>query len=157
MESGKLKKTAIFLQAELAHLEESGAMKEERELLLKQHEHNMNMLISKMEADRLRMQSNLQGRLKQRQREKMEEKEVELKEEMIEQRRQMDNLQRREMERLKMDEVVSWLFFHYIYVCVYICLEDICLKEMWKIALGRGYDLFRVGVVKSFGWGWGLD
>lgn len=82
-------------------------MKEERELLLKQHEHNMNMLISKMEADRLRMQSNLQGRLKQRQREKMEEKEVELKEEMIEQRRQMDNLQRREMERLKMDEVVS--------------------------------------------------
>ena len=89
----------------MERLKASGASQEEQDALMKQHQHNVNNLVGKLEADRLRMQSSLQERLKKRRQDKLQQKGQELKQEADQQHRQMENQQQRELERLKMDEV----------------------------------------------------
>ena len=95
----------FIIQDEMEKLKAAGASQDEQDALLKQHEHNVNNLVGKLEADRMRMQSSLQERLKKRRQDKLQQKQQELKEEADQQLRQMENYQQRELERLKKDEV----------------------------------------------------
>ena len=94
-----------FPQDELAAMAAKGASKEEQDALLAAHQKDVQNLVTKLEADRLRMQSNLQERLKKRREEKLKTKQTAVKQEVHESRRELAEKQRSETERLKADEV----------------------------------------------------
>ena len=94
-------------QEELARLSQQGASKEEQEQILQAHQRDLQNLVNKMDADKLRMQSNLQERLAKRRQEKLKEKEREMDGNKEEKRREQAENQKSQMERLKADEVLS--------------------------------------------------
>ena len=94
-------------QEEVGKLSQQGASKEEQERLIEEHNKEVQTLVNKMEADKLRMQSNLQERLKRRREEKLKNKEAQIKEDLQEQKVEMAEKQKSAQERLNADEV-SW-------------------------------------------------
>ena len=92
-------------QEEMERLKAAGASEEDQQALLKQHQHQVNSLVGKLEADRLRMQTGLQDRLRQRRQDKLQQRQEALRQDAGQQHRQLENYQQKELHRLKMDEV----------------------------------------------------
>lgn len=94
-----------MFQDELAAMSQSGASREEQEQIMLAHQKDLQNLINKMDADKLRMQSNLQERLRKRREEKLLCKQRDMQEETGEAKRELAERQRTESERQKADEV----------------------------------------------------
>ena len=72
------KNYASPLQEELERLAAAGASQEEQDQILAAHQRELQNLVNKMDADKLRMQSNLQDKLKKRREEKVKAREAEV-------------------------------------------------------------------------------
>lgn len=73
--------------------------------MIEQHERDLQNILNKMDADKMRMQSNLQERLKKKKEERLKNKQEELKENYKEQKREIEQKQKSEINRIKKDEV----------------------------------------------------
>lgn len=73
--------------------------------MIEQHERDLQNILNKMDADKMRMQSNLQERLKKKKDERLKNKQEELKENYKDQKREMEQKQKSEINRIKKDEV----------------------------------------------------
>ena len=102
----------------MARLSQDGASKEEQEQILAAHQKDLQNLANKIEADKLRMQSNLQERLRKRREDKLKGKQTAVTAQVEESKKELAEKQRSEMERLKADEVgvainVLFTLFHF--------------------------------------------
>lgn len=86
-------------------MSQRGATQEEQEQIMLAHQKDLQNLINKMDADKLRMQSNLQDRLRKRREEKLVCKQRDMEEEAGDAKREMAERQRAESDRQKADEV----------------------------------------------------
>ena len=64
----------------MERLQQSGASKEEQEQILAAHNRDLQNMVNKMDADKLRMQSNLQDKLDKRKKDKLKAHEAEVRE-----------------------------------------------------------------------------
>ena len=80
-------------------MSQQGASQEERDQILQAHEKDVQNLMNKIDADKMRMQSNLQERLKKRREEKLKAKESDVNDKLEESKRDFAEKQRSEMER----------------------------------------------------------
>lgn len=105
--------SALFgsLQEELEKIKQQGASDDEQKRLIEQHERDLQNILNKMDADKMRMQSNLQERLKKKKEERLRNKQEELKENFKEQKRELEQKQKSEINRIKKDEVgIYWVW-----------------------------------------------
>lgn len=93
------------MQEELEKIRQQGASEDEQKRLIEQHERDLQNILNKMDADKMRMQSNLQERLKKKKDERLKNKQEELKENYKEQKKEMEQKQKSEINRIKKDEV----------------------------------------------------
>ena len=63
----------------MERLQQSGASKEEQEQILAAHNRDLQNMVNKMDADKLRMQSNLHDKLDKRRVEKLKVHEAEVR------------------------------------------------------------------------------
>ena len=99
------------LQEELEKIKQQGASDDEQKRLIEQHERDLQNILNKMDADKMRMQSNLQERLKKKKEERLRNKQEELKENFKEQKRELEQKQKSEINRIKKDEVgIYWVW-----------------------------------------------
>jgi len=94
-----------LVQEELEHMQQSGANKEEQEQLLAAHKRDLQNLANRMEADKLRMQSNLKERLQKKREEKLAMKQQQVKENLDDVKHELAEKQKGEINRIKTDEV----------------------------------------------------
>ena len=97
-------------QEEVEKIKAQGASEEEQRQLLEQHERDLQNLLNKMAADKLRQQSMLQERLKKKKEEKLRAKQDELINNADDAKRELDVRQQSKLQRMKADEVQ---FFSY--------------------------------------------
>ena len=97
-------------QEEVEKIKAQGASEEEQRQLLEQHERDLQNLLNKMAADKLRQQSMLQERLKKKKEEKLRAKQDELINNADDAKRELDVSQQSKLQRMKADEVQ---FFFY--------------------------------------------
>ncbi|KAI8480901.1 hypothetical protein Bbelb_413740, partial [Branchiostoma belcheri] len=102
-----LKEKKQKVKEEMERVAQQGVSEDEQRRLLEQHEKDVQKLEQKMEADRMRMQSGLQERLRRRREEKRRQKEVEVQNTAEEMRREHEEKLRSEEERMKKDEVLT--------------------------------------------------
>lgn len=95
----------FMIQEELEKIRQQGASEDEQKRLIEQHERDLQNILNKMDADKMRMQSNLQERLKKKKDERLKNKQEELKENYKDQKREMEQKQKSEINRIKKDEV----------------------------------------------------
>lgn len=95
----------FIVQEELEKIRQQGASEDEQKRLIEQHERDLQNILNKMDADKMRMQSNLQERLKKKKDERLKNKQEELKENYKEQKKEMEQKQKSEINRIKKDEV----------------------------------------------------
>lgn len=69
-----LKEKKAQAKKDITHLIKAGGSKDEQEALLKEHSKNLATLMNKMDADRIRMQSQLENRLKNKRKERKQSK-----------------------------------------------------------------------------------
>lgn len=86
-------------------MKQAGASKEDIKQIMAAHEKDMQNLIGKIEADKLRMQSNLQHRLKKSREERMRAKQTQLADISAGKKQDLLEKQKRDMDRLNADEV----------------------------------------------------
>lgn len=86
-------------------MKQAGASDEEMQQIMAAHQRDLQTLVNKMDADKMRMQSSLQDRLKKRREEKMKHKQSQLIKVHEESKREMAEKQRSESDRFKADEV----------------------------------------------------
>ena len=89
----------------MERLKQQGGSKQDQEALMVAHQKDVQTLVNKMDTDKLRMQSNLQERLRRRREDKMADKEREVYEQLEDSKREMAEKQRAETEKLMADEV----------------------------------------------------
>ena len=92
-------------QDEMERLQQQGGSAAEQEQIMAAHERDMQNLTNRMEADRLRMQGNLQERLRKKRAEKLSHKQGEVQDNMEENSQGLADRQRSQMDRLRADEV----------------------------------------------------
>ncbi|RUS80922.1 hypothetical protein EGW08_011303, partial [Elysia chlorotica] len=97
------------LKDDLEKMKANGASKEEQERLIREHGKSTDQMVARLEADRLRMQGNLQDKLKRRRQEKMKQHEGEVRENLAEQKAELESQQRNDRARLQTDEIVTLL------------------------------------------------
>lgn len=95
----------FIVQEELEKIRQQGGSEDEQKRLIEQHERDLQNILNKMDADKMRMQSNLQERLKKKKDERLKNKQEELKENYKEQKKEMEQKQKSEINRIKKDEV----------------------------------------------------
>ena len=83
----------------------AGSSKEEQDQIVQAHQRDLQNIINKMDADKLRMQSNLQERLKKRREEKLKTKESKLHDKVEESKKELSEKQRSAREDRNADEV----------------------------------------------------
>ena len=92
---GLLKEKKTKAKQEISKLIQQGASKEEQDALLKEHSKDLAKLMNKMDADRMRMQSQLENRLKKkrddRRHSKLKELEKKAEENKEDFKEQLDN------------------------------------------------------------------
>ena len=93
-------------QEEVEKIKAQGASEEEQRQLLEQHERDLQNLLNKMAADKLRQQSMLQERLKKKKEEKLRAKQDELISNADDAKRELDVRQQSKLQRMKADEVL---------------------------------------------------
>ena len=96
-----------MFQEELQQMAAAGSSKEEQDQIVQAHQRDLQTLINKMDADKLRMQSNLQERLKKRREEKLKSKENKLHDTVEESKKELSEKQRSEREDRKAEEVCN--------------------------------------------------
>ena len=89
----------------------AGSSKEEQDQIVQAHQRDLQTLINKMDADKLRMQSNLQERLKKRREEKLKSKENKLHDTVEESKKELSEKQRSAREDRKAEEVYNLNMF----------------------------------------------
>lgn len=87
--------------------------------MIEQHERDLQNILNKMDADKMRMQSNLQERLKKKKEERLRNKQEELKENFKDQKRELEQKQKSEINRIKKDEVGIYSVWGSIVVGIY--------------------------------------
>lgn len=93
------------IQEEVDRLKSQGASESDQRQLLEQHERDLQNLVNKIDADKMRMQSTLQERLKKKKLERLLAKEKELKDNADENKREFEHKQNSQLQRMKADEV----------------------------------------------------
>ena len=99
---------------------------------MNEHNAEQQALINKMDADKLRMQTNLQDRLKRRREDKLKDKSQDLKQQESERRRELDQKQRNAVDQSKSHEV--WHARHLtdgFNTCLMFFLLCHCYEFMW--------------------------
>ena len=89
----------------------SGTSKEEQDQIIQAHQRDLQNLVNKIDADKLRMQSNLQERLKKRREEKLKSKENKLHDKVEESKKELSEKQRSAREDRKANEVRWFLTY----------------------------------------------
>lgn len=98
-----LKEKKMKTKQEISKLVQQGASKEEQEALLKEHSKDLAKLMNKMDADRMRMQSQLENRLKKRREERRTSKLKELERKAEENKEEFKEQLETEQDKLKTD------------------------------------------------------
>lgn len=91
---------------EIERLSQQGGSKEEQEALLEEHSKDLAKLMNKMDADRMRMQSSLEERLRKKREERMRAKTKELETQSEETRREFTEKLESESEKIRNDETL---------------------------------------------------
>lgn len=102
-----LKERKMKVKQQIAKLSQQGASKDEKDALLKEHSEDLARLMNKLDADRMRMQSSLEERLKRKRQEKRKEKVKELERVADEEKLEHEGKQQAERERLQANEVLQ--------------------------------------------------
>lgn len=101
-----LKERKMKVKQEIAKMSQQGASKDEKDALLKEHSEDLARLMNKLDADRMRMQSSLEERLRKKRQEKRKEKMKELERVAEEEKIEHEGQQQAETERLQANEVL---------------------------------------------------
>ena len=101
-----LKERKMKAKQEIAKMSQQGASKDEKDALLKEHSKDLAKLMNKLDADRMRMQSSLEERLRQKRQAKRKEKMKELERVAEEEKIEHEGKQQAEIERLQANEVL---------------------------------------------------
>ena len=101
-----LKEKKLKAKQEIDRLSKQGGSQEEQEALLREHSKDLAKLMSKMDADRMRMQSSLEERLKKKREERMKSKVKELENKSEESHREFTEKLEAETEQVKADETL---------------------------------------------------
>lgn len=101
-----LKERKMKVKQEIAKMGQQGASKDEKDALLKEHSEDLARLMNKLDADRMRMQSSLEERLRKKRQEKRKEKMKELERVAQEEKIEHEVKQQEETERLQANEVL---------------------------------------------------
>lgn len=102
-----LKEKKAKAKQEIEKLGKQGASKEDQEALLKEHSKDLAKLMNKMDADRMRMQSSLEERLKKKREAKRKNKVAELAEDMKEEKKEFEEQVQAEKDRVQAEEVIA--------------------------------------------------
>ncbi|XP_022100041.1 trichohyalin-like [Acanthaster planci] len=90
----------------LEALQKSGGSKEEKDRLVEEYEKDLAKMKNKMDADRVRMQSDLEDRLKKRREERRKAKEENLVSQQEENKQDHEEKLRQEKEKMRAEEVI---------------------------------------------------
>ena len=102
-----LKEKKAKVKQEMEKMSQQGASKEDQEVILKEHSKDLAKLMNKMDADRMRMQSSLEERLKKRRDAKRQNKVDELKTRNEEEKREFEEKVQSERDRVQAEEVIA--------------------------------------------------
>ena len=102
-----LKKRKTKVKQEIAKMTQQGASKGDKDAILKEHSEDLAKLMNKLDADRMRMQSSLEEKLKKRRQEKRKEKVKELEKTVEEEKVEQEGKQMAEKERLQAVQVLE--------------------------------------------------
>lgn len=102
-----LKERKMKVKQQIAKMSQKGASKDEKDALLKEHSEDLARLMNKLDADRMRMQSSLEERLKRKRQERRKEKMKELERTAEEEKVEHEGRQQAETERLQANEVLQ--------------------------------------------------
>lgn len=102
-----LKEKKAKVKQEIDKMSKQGASKEEQEAILKEHSKDLAKLMNKMDADRMRMQSSLEERLKKRREAKRKAKVDELTNQNEEEKREFEEKIQSERDRAQAEEVMA--------------------------------------------------
>ena len=92
-------------QAEIESLKQSGASDAEIKSIIAAHQRDLQNLNSKMEADKMRVQTSLKERLEKKRQERLASKQKQLARNTDDKRRELHEYQQSELQRLNADEV----------------------------------------------------
>lgn len=87
----------------------AGSSKEEQDQIMQAHQQDLQNLVNKMDADKIRMQSHLQERLKKRREEKIKAKEEKLSDKVQDSKKELSEKQRAATEDFKAEEVCGFM------------------------------------------------
>lgn len=95
-----------------------GASEQDQQELIEQHERDLQNILNRMAADKIRMQSTLQEKLKKKREQRLLAKQQELMNNADDAKRELEHRQQSQIQRMKADEVNIMLNFgcHYIHV-----------------------------------------
>jgi hypothetical protein len=102
-----LKERKMKVKQQIAKMSQQGASKDEKDTLLKEHSEDLARLMNKLDADRMRMQSSLEERLRKKRQEKRKEKTKELERTAEEEKVEHEGKQQAETERIQAKEVLQ--------------------------------------------------
>lgn len=102
-----LKERKMKAKQQIAKMNQQGVSKDEKDALLKEHSEDLARLMNKLDADRVRMQSSLEERLKRKRQEKRQAKVKELERTAEEEKLEHQGKQQAETERLQANEVLQ--------------------------------------------------
>ena len=102
-----LKEKKSKVKQEIEKMSKQGASKEDQDAILKEHSKDLAKLMNKMDADRMRMQSSLEERLKKKREAKRQSKVDELKNRNEEEKRDFEEKVQSERDRVQAEEVIA--------------------------------------------------
>lgn len=102
-----LKEKKAKVKQEMDKMSKQGASKEDQEAILKEHSKDLAKLMNKMDADRMRMQSSLEERLKKRRDAKRQAKVAELTTRNEEEKKEFEEKIQSERDRAQAEEVIA--------------------------------------------------
>ncbi|WAR00886.1 hypothetical protein MAR_025258, partial [Mya arenaria] len=92
---------------EVERMKAAGASDQDQRELLEQHERDLQNLINKIDADKMRMQSTLQERIKKKKEDRLRQKQKDLFSNAEENRRELEQKQASQIHRMKADEALT--------------------------------------------------
>lgn len=123
-----LKEKKAKAKQEMEKMSKQGASKEDQEAVLKEHSKDLAKLMNKMDADRMRMQSSLEERLKKKREAKKTAKVQELTNKMDDEKIEYEEKQQAVQEREQVSVVVVvvlWAYYCFLFICcLFILYSD---------------------------------
>lgn len=102
-----LRERKTKLKQQIAKMTQQGASKDDKDAILEEHSKDLAKLMNKLDADRMRMQSSLEERLKKKRQEKRKGKMKDLEKTMEEEKVEHEGKQTAETERLQAQEILE--------------------------------------------------